>query len=145
MHRVPNLPKSRKIVTMGLQQRVEKRFSGSLAGKRSSKMTGTPACKMVTYVPKGWLDAVIQAICAVTPNTIGNYINCMSWWEVTSTWTPVDGANPFIGTVGEMSVEPEYRLEFLCDADKVDLAAQAIRSVHPYEEVVIDAYPMTLV
>ena len=108
-------------------------------------MARMAANKVVTYVPKDWLEAVVQALCDIEVNSLGNYVNCMTWWEVTSTWTPIEGANPFIGTVGEMSVEPEYRIEFLCDADKIELAAQAIRSVHPYEEVAIDVYPMEVV
>lgn len=98
--------------------------------------------KVVTFVPPEYLDAVVDALCAICVNTIGSYKNCMSWTGVTSTWESLESAHPFIGEPGQRSVESEYRLEFLCEKDRLHSAVDTIRSKHPYEEAEIDIYPL---
>lgn len=100
--------------------------------------------KIVAYIPVGYLDAVLDVLRSVGANRIGEYADCISWWRVRSTWTSLDGAHPFSGEVGEVSVEDEYRVEFSCDDDREGEVAAAIHRVHPYEEPVIEAYPIVM-
>ena len=63
----------------------------------------------------------------------------MSYSRVTGTWRALDGANPYIGTPGEISEEPEIKVEVTLKAEEV---AAAVRRVHPYEEPVINLIPL---
>ena len=61
---------------------------------------------------------------------------------VTSYWRPLDGTSPYIGNVGEISCEPEVKVEVTVFTEKVDETIQVIKEVHPYEEPVINALPI---
>ena len=51
---------------------------------------------------------------------IGNYDSCMSVSPVTGYWRPLDGCNPYIGTNGEISCEPELKVEVTVYTENVD-------------------------
>ena len=70
------------------------------------------------------------------------YDSCMSCSKVTSYWRPLDGTSPYIGNVGEISCEPEMKVEVTVFTEKVDETIQVIKEVHPYEEPVINALPI---
>lgn len=50
----------------------------------------------------------------------------------------MEGANPFEGMVGEISEVAEYKMEVNCKRELVNDAIKVIRSVHPYEEALIN-------
>lgn len=105
---------------------------------------GTPMYhKVVTFVPVDSLGIVVDALKASCVNDLGSYRNCMSWSPVMSTWTPMPGANPYIGSVDVTSTEEEYRLEMLVSDDDVTRVVNVIASAHPYEEPEIDVYDVT--
>ena len=60
----------------------------------------------------------------------------------TGRFLPGDGAHPAIGEVGKLEEVEEDRIEVSCADDLVSEVVAAIRSVHPYEEPVIDVYPL---
>lgn len=103
-------------------------------------MSDTQTFKVVVYVPTSHTKELINALSIYGVNRIGEYTNCISYSQVTSTWTPTENAKPFIGFIGEPSNEQEHRIEFLCQQEKLQEVAKVIRGVHPYEEVEIDAY-----
>ena len=51
---------------------------------------------------------------------------------------PLAGADPFIGTVGEVESVAEYRVEMVCADDCLHPAVAALRQAHPYEEPASD-------
>ena len=71
-----------------------------------------------------------------------NYDSCMSSSEVTGYWRPLEGCNPYIGNEGEISKEPEIKVEVTVFTEAVDRTIEAIKKVHPYEEPVINAIPI---
>ena len=83
-----------------------------------------------------------KALQSVDAGHIGNYDSCMSCSKVTSYWRPLDGTSPYIGNVGEISCEPEVKVEVTVFTEKVDETIQVIKEVHPYEEPVINALPI---
>lgn len=99
--------------------------------------------KVFVFIPKDYLDETVKSLQEFNINKLGNYINCMSWCEMHSTWTSLDEAKPFIGSPGKVSMEDEYKLEFLCDGDKVSDAVQLLKEVHPYEEPEIDVFELS--
>lgn len=94
--------------------------------------------KIETYLPLESLDNIRNALYKLGLGKVGNYEDCMSWYKINSSWKPIDGANPYLGNVGEIEFAPEYKLEFRCDEDMIDKAVKTIKDNHPYEEVCIN-------
>ena len=94
--------------------------------------------KIETYLPLDALDNVRNALFKLGIGKIGNYENCMNWYEVHSCWKAMSGANPYLGNIGEMEFATEYKLEFRCEEDMIEKAIQVIKENHPYEEVGIN-------
>lgn len=55
---------------------------------------------------------------------------------------PMEGANPFEGTVGQISEVAEYKMEVNCKRGLVNEAIKVIKRVHPYEEALINVIPL---
>ena len=55
---------------------------------------------------------------------------------------PLEGANPYIGTPGEISEEPEIKVEVTLKAEQMEDVVAAVRRVHPYEAPVINLIPL---
>lgn len=98
--------------------------------------------KVVVYFPPTAGQDFIDKIEGESLNKIGEYLNCVSWVEVRSTWTPSDKAKPLIGKAGKKSIEPELRLELKCCRNDLGRVVEFIESNHPYETAEIDIYPM---
>ena len=79
---------------------------------------------------------------AIDAGHIGSYDSCMSYSRVTGTWRPLEGADPYIGKVGEISEGEEFKVEVVIDAARAAETVAAIRYVHPYEESVINLIPI---
>jgi len=54
----------------------------------------------------------------------------------------MEGANPFEGKVGEISEGIEYKIEINCKRELVNDAIKVIKSIHPYEEPLINIIPL---
>jgi hypothetical protein len=52
------------------------------------------------------------------------------------------GAKPFEGEVGKISDTMEAKLEVNCERGLVNEAIKVIRSVHPYEEPLVNIIPI---
>lgn len=99
-------------------------------------------CKIEIFVPKTHLDAIQKALQEVDAGHIGNYDSCMSVSSVNGYWRPLGGCNPYIGDIGEVSCEPELKVEVTVYTDAVDKTVEAVKKVHPYEEPVINVIPL---
>ena len=98
--------------------------------------------KMEIFIPKDYLNELRKELAKVNVGIIGNYHNCMSISKVVGTWTPVDGANPFEGEIGELSIEEEYKIEIVCNENVVKDAIKVLNRIHPYEEPVYNIIPL---
>ena len=99
-------------------------------------------CKIEIFIPESHLHELQKALQSVDAGHIGKYDSCMSYYEVTGTWRPLEGSNPYIGKENEIGQAAELKVEVTCRADKVDETIAAIKKVHPYEEPVINAIPL---
>lgn len=98
--------------------------------------------KVETYIPEFCLEPMMKELNDAGALSLdGLYDYCLSVTDVTGYWRPLQGASPFIGGVGEVSREPELKIEFCCLSGLLDEAVEAIRRVHPYESPVITAIP----
>lgn len=99
-------------------------------------------CKLEIFLPEEALPAVARALREAGAGHIGKYDSCLSYSRVTGCWRPLEGASPYLGQVGEISAEPELKVEVTCPTEKVDQVLAAVTRAHPYEEPVINAIPL---
>ena len=98
--------------------------------------------KLEIFLPETHLGIMQKALQEVDAGHIGNYDSCIAYSRVTGTWRPLEGTHPYIGEEGEISEEPEIKIEVTVRATRLDETVEKIRSVHPYEEPVINIIPM---
>lgn len=98
--------------------------------------------KIVVYVPQSHLDVVREAMCAAGAGHIGSYSHCTFHTAGEGAFLPQEGTSPYIGTEGILEKTPEVRLETIAPEGKVEKILEAIKAVHPYEEVAYDIYPV---
>lgn len=102
----------------------------------------TDFVKIVVTVPEADADKVREAIGDVDGGKMGNYSHCSFSVKGVGRFRPEYGAHPAIGRVGQAEEVIEERIEVTCERVKLKSTVAAIREVHPYEEPVIDIYPL---
>ena len=98
--------------------------------------------KIAVTVPVVDADKVRQAIGEAGGGKAGNYSFCSFSVHGIGRFLPREGARPAIGEVGKLEEVEEERIEVSCADELVADVVSAIRRVHPYEEPVIDIYPL---
>ena len=109
---------------------------------RVAAPTGAPKLvRIATFVPAENLEAVRVAAWQAGAGEIGLFYDQASFsTQGTGTFRPLEGANPTVGSVGELSQVAEVQLEVTAPAANWPQIMNAIRRVHPYQEV---AYNVT--
>jgi dinuclear metal center YbgI/SA1388 family protein len=94
--------------------------------------------KHVVLVPVADAARLVDALAAAGAGAVGAYSRCA--WTTTGegTFTPSAGANPAIGTPGEVATVVEARVEMVAPRRLRRAVTAAMRSAHPYEEVAFD-------
>lgn len=98
--------------------------------------------KLVVYVPKDHEENVRKAIGNAGAGHIGEYSHCAFSSEGIGSFRPIEGADPYIGTVGELELVHEVRLETIFPSRLKRQVLAAMFEAHPYEEVAYDIYPV---
>lgn len=83
-----------------------------------------------------------DALSEIGVGVIGNYDHCVALTPVRGFFRSMEGANPFEGIVGEISAVAEYKMEVNCKRELVEDAIRVIKSVHPYEEALVNVIPL---
>ncbi|WP_151081895.1 YqfO family protein [Nocardioides cynanchi] len=100
--------------------------------------TGPALDKIVVYVPDTHAEQVRVAIAEAGAGRIGDYDSC-SWTIVgEGRFRPLPGAHPVIGTVGDLELVAEARVEAVLPRSRRTDVVRAMLDVHPYEEVAYD-------
>lgn len=94
--------------------------------------------KWVVFVPAEHAETMRAALFAAGAGAIGDYTQCS--WSVTGTgqFQPGAGAQPAIGTVGEVHRVLEDRVEVIAPARLRARLLAAMRAAHTYEEPAFD-------
>lgn len=94
--------------------------------------------KIAFFVPEDHKEVVKSAMFAAGAGGIGNYDQCC--WEVEGMgqFRALEGADPFLGTVGKVECVKEFKVEMVCADDVVKSVVQALKQAHPYEEPAYD-------
>jgi dinuclear metal center YbgI/SA1388 family protein len=94
--------------------------------------------KLVVFVPAADADALRSAVTAAGAGAIGAYDSCTFSTAGEGRFRPLPGADPAIGTVGEVEVVGEVRVESIYPRVLRGQVVAALRSAHPYEEPAFD-------
>ena len=93
-----------------------------------------PLDVLVFYVPVADTDRVLDAVLATGAGAVGAYRDCAFVAAGTGQFRPVAGAQPAIGTVGDLEKVAENRVELVLDRALRRAVVTALREAHPYEE-----------
>lgn len=107
----------------------------------TSQLRDADQVKLVAFVPETHTEQVLDALAATGAGRDGDYARCAFRVAGTGTFTPLDGAAPFLGSVGEATQVAEHRLEILVPQGRLGEVVRALRAAHPYEEVAYDLLP----
>ncbi len=102
----------------------------------------TKHVKLEIFIPVENVDGLRRALADAGAGIFGNYDHCCSVTPVRGYWRPLEGANPYDGTVGEVSEGHEGKVEVNCPRAILPQVMRAIRQVHPYEEPLINIIPL---
>ncbi len=94
--------------------------------------------KLIVFIPETHAQQVKTALFAAGAGRQGDY-DCCAWQTLgQGQFRPLDGSQPFIGQQGEIETVAEYRMEMLCEEDRLPAVVAALREAHPYEEPAFD-------
>ena len=94
--------------------------------------------KWIVYVPKDAAKRVAAAMHDAGAGIVGDYDRAMFSSPGTGQFRPLAGANPAVGSVGELETVDESRLELVAKPALREMVRTALLTAHPYEEVAYD-------
>lgn len=97
---------------------------------------------IITTVPETHADKVREAMGQAGAGKVGNYSYCSYSVKGIGRFMPNKGANPHLGKEGVLEQVVEERIETVCNRSILEHVLEEIKKVHPYEETVIDIYPV---
>jgi dinuclear metal center YbgI/SA1388 family protein len=96
--------------------------------------------KLVTFAPQKNAEKVQNSLFEAGAGAIGKYDECSFVLEGRGSFKANEGANPYIGKLGERHIESESRIEVIFPGYLQARVVSALKSSHPYEEVAYDIY-----
>ena len=96
--------------------------------------------QLVVYCPVAHAKKLKEALFDVGAGNIGDYKECSFSSLGTGSFTPIEGADPFIGDINTIHFEKEERIEVVYSKDKETAILAAMHRTHPYEEVAHQIY-----
>ncbi|MFD5809803.1 Nif3-like dinuclear metal center hexameric protein [Rhodococcus aetherivorans] len=110
-----------------------------LTGLRPIEPKPEPAVdKWVVLVPADSAETVRAALFDAGAGRLGNYRECSWTTSGTGQFRPEAGADPAVGTVGELERLAEDRIEVVAPRSVRGRVLAALRAAHPYEEPAFD-------
>lgn len=94
--------------------------------------------KVCFFVPENAAEKVKNAMFEAGAGKIGNYDRCSFETLGTGQFRALIGANPFIGTVGEVEKVDELKVEMVCADACIRDVVSALKKNHPYEMPAFD-------
>lgn len=96
--------------------------------------------KIFVFVPVGFEKKVRVAMANAGAGKLGEYDGCAFETSGNGYYRPLEGANPFIGSVGKFEKADEVRIEAICEPSKVKAVIKAMLESHPYEVPAYDIF-----
>lgn len=101
--------------------------------------------KLVTFVPKDRLEAVVSAMASAGAGRIGDYTHCSYRLDGEGTFFGTETTAPRVGRKGRLEKVAETRIEMVVSAECLPEVVDALLRAHPYEEPAYDIYPLAAV
>lgn len=98
--------------------------------------------KLVTFCPEKNADEVRNALFSAGAGSIGNYSECSFNTAGSGSFKASEGAEPYVGEIGERHYEKEVRIEVIFSSYTEKKLIAQLKKSHPYEEVAYDIYPL---
>lgn len=98
--------------------------------------------KLVIFVPFSHADIVRKALGEAGAGKIGNYDFCSFSSRGNGRFRGNEKTNPAIGKAGNYEAVEEERIETVVPREILKSVIEKVKSVHPYEEVAFDVYPL---
>ncbi|MFZ7119887.1 MAG: Nif3-like dinuclear metal center hexameric protein [Eubacteriaceae bacterium] len=98
--------------------------------------------KFVVFVPKSEIDAIKTELAKQGAGWTGNYSHCSFSSLGIGSFKPLEGSQPYRGSVNKIENIDEYRLETIIKEKDLFKTIKAVIKKHPYEEVAYDVYPL---
>lgn len=102
----------------------------------------TKNVKLVVFVPLSHCDIVRQVLGEAGAGKIGNYDFCSFSTRGVGRFRGNENSNPSIGESGKYESVEEERIEVVLSREILSSVIEKVKSVHPYEEVAFDVYPL---
>ncbi len=94
--------------------------------------------KLVVFAPKDYTDKVSKALFEAGAGRLGNYDSCSYKLQGEGSFRALEGANPWVGDLGEVHHEKETRIEVLLNNGIKSQVVKKMIAAHPYEEPAYD-------
>ncbi|MBM7650016.1 dinuclear metal center YbgI/SA1388 family protein [Bacillus ectoiniformans] len=98
--------------------------------------------KLAVYVPKSHEAELRIALGQAGAGYIGEYSHCSFSTEGTGRFVPTGGAEPYLGSVGQLEEVQEVKIETIYPKHVEKKILTAMLKAHPYEEVAYDVYAL---
>jgi len=98
--------------------------------------------KISTTVPVENADELRAALGEAGAGMFGEYRYCSFSVTGKGRFLPIGNANPHIGQLGKLEVVEEEQIEVICDRSTAKEVIAALKSAHPYEEVIVEIIPL---
>ena len=98
--------------------------------------------KLEVFAPQEYALQIRDELAKIGVGRIGDYDHCVAIYPIQGYYRPLEGSNPFDGEVGKISETTEYKIEVNCKRELVNEALKVIRRFHPYEEPLINIFPL---
>ncbi|MGM0634419.1 MAG: NGG1p interacting factor NIF3 [Pseudomonadota bacterium] len=96
--------------------------------------------KLCFFVPENHAEPVKQAVFDAGGGRIGDYDSCAWQTRGDGQFRALDGADPYIGRVGEIERVSELKVELVCTDASIHRVIAALKKAHPYEEPAYDVF-----
>lgn len=97
---------------------------------------------IVITVPETHADLVRETMGQAGAGKVGDYSYCSYSTKGTGRFMANKGSSPYIGKEGQLEEVIEERIETVCNLKVLEHVLKEIKRVHPYEETIIDIYPV---
>jgi hypothetical protein len=98
--------------------------------------------KLVIFTPLSHADIVREALGSAGAGKIGNYDFCSFTTRGTGRFRGNENSNPTIGTAMQYESVEEEKIEVVVPRIILKDVIEAVKKVHPYEEIAFDVYPI---
>jgi len=98
--------------------------------------------KLNFFVPENNKESVKNALFDLGVGRYDNYDRCSFETRGQGQFRALDGADPYLGKIGETEYVREFKVEMICATELIAEAVEMLKRVHPYEEVAYEVFKM---